>query len=209
MLTYKTRVMNWLVKLMCFPPIEEVAPPMPKIEKTVIIMRGWPGSGKSTLSKAILESLTNGCVGVDCHDICRVHIASADKWHVNPLTGKYEWKPENVSFAHHACRYKFSEAVSCGKTLLIVDNTNIRKKDYEYYVDVAQKHGYKVFQAIPNNPGMWDIDECFKRNVHNVPRETIQRMRDSFEDDPELERLILPSERHTDFQTASNLRREG
>lgn len=161
---------------------------------SVIIMRGWPGSGKSTIASALAECLDGS--------VSRV---SADKYHYSLFTSLYEWKPENVEFAHRSCKREFAESMSMGVDYLIVDNTNIRKKDYEYYVELAQEHGYKVYQAIPRNRGMWDIDECFRRNIHNVPKETIQRMKDSFEDDPRLERLTLPSHLDADCTAAAGM----
>ena len=160
------------------------------IEKTVIIMRAWPGCGKSTLARAIVESLTSGD---DYHDILGVRVCSADSFHVDK-DGVYRWSFERSRLGHDYCRGKFSQAVISNCSLIIVDNTNIKRKDYGWYVANARAMGYKVYQAIPETPWMHSVDECFKRNVHNVPLDTIQRMMASFEYDNELERFNLSDE---------------
>lgn len=154
--------------------------------RIVIIMRGWPGSGKSTLANSIQNYFVSQRKWGP--------IVSADFGHINVLTKKYDWKQENSTHAYWFCRRTFDLSVRDNDDFIIVDNTNIKKHEYEHYIKRAEEYGYKVYQAIPNNPDMWDVQKCFERNVHNVPLETIQRMKDSFEDDNRFERFVLPGD---------------
>lgn len=158
--------------------------------RVVIIMRGWPGSGKSTLCRAIYEEFVRR--GTDPFEIS---VCSADHYHINKTTKKYEWKQENAAKAHLYCKEQFeADILDNDASVIFVDNTNIRRKEYAYYVDLARDHGYKVLQAHGQSPYKHSVEECFKRNVHNVPLEVITRMKDAFENDTELEHFRFPED---------------
>lgn len=127
------------------------------MEKILIIARGCPGSGKSTFAKMLADEL---------------FICTADDYHMND--GKYEWKPENVQFAHTQCQLKCEKLMSAGAWKIVVANTNTTKSELQPYYDLASKYGYKVFSIIVENRhnGI---------NDHNVPEETIQKMRNRFD----------------------------
>lgn len=154
------------------------------IENTIIIMRGWPGSGKTTLANKILDKLLNGVVGEDAHDIYRVLIVSADHYFID-FDGVYRFRKAAIGEAHRSCKAKFIEGLM-GRSLIIVDNTNIKQVEYNEYIERGQKLGFKVFQAIPETNWMDDLEECYKRNLHGVPKETIARMMKDFEQDDRL-----------------------
>jgi len=65
-----------------------------------------------------------------------------------------------------------------GIPCIIVDNTNIKRRDFAAYLALATKYGYTSREEVMTE---WDVDVCFNRNTHNVPREAIQRMHDNFE----------------------------
>ena len=134
------------------------------------IMRGLPGSGKST--QAMLR--INMAWGTICY-------CSADLFHTNIETDEYNWKPENVHYAHQWCQLEARSAMNQGFDAIIVDNTNIKKKDYQYYLDIAKQYDYEVEYLVSDTEWAWDVEECFKRNTHNVPLDVIQRMKDSYE----------------------------
>lgn len=130
--------------------------------KTVIILRGASGSGKSTWTAKHAAS------GVVC---------SADTFMHNPKTGAYEFSPAKLGWAHKSCLAKFEDAVKRGEELVVVDNTNIKPAWYKDYVALAQSHGYQVFQKV--------MSGSFQ-NAHGVPGDKVQQMRDSFVQDTSL-----------------------
>lgn len=148
----------------------------------LILARGCPGSGKSTLVKSLQEHFK-------C-DIC-----SADNWFLKPtfyngaITGiKYDFDKTQLHIAHKNCQ-TFAEALmvansvhkTSSRSLIIIDNTNIDWKSCKPYVELAIKYGYDVLLLEPNTPWKNDIDELTKRNIHQVPKETIERMMKNYQ----------------------------
>ena len=112
----------------------------------VKIMRGLPGSGKSTLARALLER--HGDALGDHSEVSGV-IVSADDYflvlkHPDHNELVYRFDPKKLQQAHDSCKDKFSAALKRGCPLTIVDNTNVVKRDYEWYVMEALKAGAEV-----------------------------------------------------------------
>lgn len=123
---------------------------------------GAPGSGKSTLAKQLAKD--NDAV-----------ICSADDFHTWWGNGTYKWSASRQKYAHDFCKYLFLQAVSLGKNV-IVDNTNTKLSDMRPYINISKENQYKLFFIEPQTPWRYNAEECFKKNTHNVPIETIQRM---------------------------------
>lgn len=126
-------------------------------------MRGLPGSGKSTLA----------------HSLCGVIFSTDDYWY-RP-DNIYDFNPKLIQKAHSWNFNRFNSGILLNYAKIILDNTNIKKIDYKNYVELAERNGYVVEEVIPTNPWSWDVDECAKRNTHNVSREVIQKMFDRWE----------------------------
>lgn len=121
----------------------------------VIIMRGLPGSGKSTVARGLAES-TPGAV-----------IVSADNFFNG---GPIEVRA--LGHAHAWCQRQFVDCLKDGVDLVIVDNTNTTAAEIRFYHSKAVEFGYEV--TILEVP--CDIETSASRNVHSVPRETIEQM---------------------------------
>ena len=126
--------------------------------KTAIIMRGVPGSGKSTEAEKIVMS-KNGV------------IHSTDNYHT--LNGEYIFDINKLHHYHQMNLAAFKESIDKGIETVICDNTNIHKKEYMPYVLYAREKGYKV-HMITFKP--MDIQTHLERNVHDVPEEIIDKM---------------------------------
>lgn len=135
----------------------------------VYIMQGVPGSGKSTAAKRIAN--ISGGYGLS------VETCSADDYHM--VGDKYDWKPENVGKAHKSCQNKFLQALKNNVNFVIVDNTNVRERDVQLYLDMAHEYGYLTTIIRPDTPWSEDATECYKKNTHSVPLETIEKMLNS------------------------------
>lgn len=140
----------------------------------VVIMRGLPGSGKSFLVRQM------------CPDGTAV-ICSADDFRyrdvtVNGVTTReYFFDTQSPHLAHVKCYRKFIDAVTAKKPLVVVDNTNIRKCEYENYVALAENLGYKVEILEVRAVTTEDVNLCIERNTHKVPSEVIARFAATFE----------------------------
>lgn len=116
----------------------------------VIIMRGLPGSGKSTW-------IANNVPGA--------LVCSADEFMVQD--GVYVWDPSKLHAAHSKCQDKYMLALQGRMPLVVVDNTNLRPRDMEYYVVLAENMGYDIeIRTIHCDPAV-----AAARNIHGVPPE--------------------------------------
>lgn len=148
-------------------------------KNTVVICRGWSGGGKTYETNKIIENFK------DRHVIC-----SADHFFTNS-SGVYNFDRNLLGKAHAACRDKFVKALEAGIPLVIVDNTNVVFSDLKDYVSFAAMADYNVKLVESKAPWRNNIKECFKRNQHGVPLETIQRMYDRYQSNEEVARFCL------------------
>ncbi len=130
----------------------------------VIILRGLPGSGKSTWAKI---------------NYPKAPICSADNWFVKE--GKYKFNPKEIGMAHEACMEEFlMQTLLSGidPPTVIVDNTNIELWELSPYLSVAKACGHSVRIVRFETP----IDICITRNIHGVPASTIRSMKNRFQE---------------------------
>ena len=125
------------------------------MEKTLIIVRGIPGSGKSTFAE-----LLGGW------------ICTADDYHMHDK--QYNWKQENVHLAHLKCQQKVETGMKNSLPRIIVANTSTTEREMSPYYTLAHMYGYKVFSVIVENRhgGV---------NTHNVPQATLDKMISRFD----------------------------
>lgn len=126
--------------------------------KMLYLIRGLPGSGKSTMAKAMSEAF--GCV-----------IWEADHYHM--LDGEYQWRAETQGIAHKWCQGGVRECMELGHRNVIVSNTSTTEKELKPYLALAEEYGYAVTSIIVEN-------RRGGKSVHNVPQETIDKMRARF-----------------------------
>jgi predicted kinase len=132
---------------------------------TIILMRGACGSGKSTLISRLEKEYNK-----------KAYICSADDYHYfgkEQILENYKFDLNNLHIAHKQCKEKFTEGLNNNEPLIVIDNTNIKERDYKFYYLTGREHLYNViFHTIL--PGT--VEQHFKSNVHNVPRAAIEQM---------------------------------
>lgn len=119
--------------------------------KTLYLLRGVSGCGKTTLAKT-LEVLLPNCI-----------TCAADDYHYDG-NGNYNWKPENLKTAHTLCQGKVDYAMFLSVKNIIVHNTNTTQKETQPYLDMAEKYGYRVVSLVVENLHG-------NKDVHNVPQD--------------------------------------
>lgn len=129
---------------------------------SLTIIRGLPGSGKSTLAKQLLASRPNG-----------FHV-EADMFYINEK-GVYVFDADKIHQAHKWCQAQAFNALAQGMDV-IVSNTSTTYKEMKPYLEMAKSVG-----KIPT------VITCTGEygSIHNVPEETLERMRKRFNPDNE------------------------
>lgn len=148
----------------------------------LILMRGIPGSGKSTMAREIArEALSLG--------VKSVAICSTDDYHME--NGEYVFKPKMLGDLHVRNQMRVYDMMNNGVQLVIVDNTNIKREDMMVYISNGGACKYEVEEVIvgedslmsdPTSPIFTSyIDSCAERNTHGVPKDVIDRMARTFQ----------------------------
>lgn len=130
--------------------------------KTLHIVRGLPGSGKTTLAK----SLTS------CYH-------EADQYFEDGYGG-YQWRANELADAHLACARNCETAMRNGIPIVAVSNTFVKHAQMHEYEDMAKQYGYVVEYHDLFDAGLTDMQLCH-RNAHSVPLPMIERMRRQYE----------------------------
>lgn len=125
-------------------------------KKTLLALRGIPGSGKTTLAKTL--SLSNGAP-----------IFSIDSFFENE-SGEYSFDFKKNHLAYKECESNTKEALKEGTPFVIVDNTFTLDWELEPYERLAKEFGYLFFVVtVENRHG--------GKNIHQIPEEQIEKMK--------------------------------
>ena len=135
---------------------------------TLTLIRGLPGSGKSTYAKSILKKERRSSITGMVH-------YEADMYHTK--NGIYNYQISRAGQAHEWCMNQTRKALENGKSV-IVSNTFSTYGELVAYIVMAEMLGVKV--KIIKCVGEFDSE-------HDVPEATIRRMADRWEDIDEEE----------------------
>ena len=121
----------------------------------LILIRGIPGSGKSTYAKT--------------HFSDHIHL-EADMYFMSP-TGDYIYDATRIKSAHSWCQESTKIFLSNGYDV-VVSNTFTTLKEMNFYINLAKEWDipYAVFR-LNTEYG----------SIHNVPQEVIEKMKARFE----------------------------
>ena len=140
----------------------------------LIIMRGIPGAGKSTLAERLVkEGVIHSTDKVieakgDYNNFFKLMIESKD---FTPLHKAHSENNKNVK-----------KSIDAGISPVILDNTNIKANEPKELVEYALKAGYADENIEFVEVGTADLtaEELAERNTHGVPLEKIKSMIDSY-----------------------------
>jgi len=95
--------------------------------------------------------------------------------------GVYAWAEEKLYPAHKSCQAKCRNGMKRGVGTILIDNTNMRKKEMIPYVELAHEFGYFVTIREPQTPWRNNVDELAMRNEHGLDRERLKKQKTNFE----------------------------
>jgi predicted kinase len=154
--------------------------------KQLIIVRGLPGSGKSTFARQLAEWYRSEKVleieeqGFKFSGFTTPPVVwlESDQFRMDEK-GEYKWTPENNKTAHGECKAATLEAMQQGVEVIIVSNTFTMRWEFADYLMMADDYGYDV--NVIHMETMLSDQELANRNIHGVPVESIRRMRERWE----------------------------
>lgn len=115
--------------------------------KVCFVLRGVSGSGKSTLSHQIKQDYPNNC-----------EIFSTDTYF--ETEEGYQFDASKLGKYHNLNYEKFSKSNS---QILIVDNMNMTRKEYEKYIQNAKNRGYiTIIKSFP----ILSLEDYLSRSTH-------------------------------------------
>lgn len=135
--------------------------------KVMFIMRGLPGSGKSSIVERISNVYRNSAV------------CSADLFFM--CDGVYKWDHSKLSEAHNTCQEKAKAHCENGTPVVIIDNTNIKKWEMNRYLQFASENSYPVVIVEPKTPWKNDPVKLAQFNSHGVTEDLINSKLKSFD----------------------------
>lgn len=128
------------------------------MKRTLILLRGLPGSGKSTVAKMFGDN--------PCH-------YEADMFFIDEKN-IYNFDPSKLKDAHNWCHNKTMEAMKTTHPTIIVSNTFTQEWEMKTYYDLAEMYGYQVVSMIVEN-------RHGGKNVHGVPDDKLEIMKNRFQ----------------------------
>jgi predicted kinase len=125
--------------------------------KTLYIVRGIPGSGKSTFAQSL-----------DCP------VFEADQYFIDSETGEYKFDGSKIKLAHNWCKLRVEQSMEDDFQKIAVSNTFTQEWEMDSYYELAKQYGYRVFSLIVENRhgGV---------NEHGVPEDKLELMKNRFE----------------------------
>lgn len=126
----------------------------------LILVRGLPGAGKSTIADILKESAASAWIKLE-----------ADMFFVDG-EGRYAFDPNELHQAHNWCQKQAVSALAGGYSV-VVSNTSTTEKEVAVYKEIAEMKGAVFFSIVVEN-------RHGNGSVHNVPSETVDRMRNRF-----------------------------
>lgn len=130
--------------------------------KTLILIRGLPGSGKTTLATVLAQSET-----------IKYPICSEDDYYRDE-NGVYNWSSEKEIIAKRKCLEETIRFMELGCAKVFVTNVFLSHEDIDPYLQIAKDLKYQCHVLIAQNTHG-------NTSIHNVKPEDFAEMKRQFE----------------------------
>lgn len=125
----------------------------------LFLIRGVPGSGKSSFAQDLLDSFVVGA------------ICEAD-YYFTSGHGDYNFDASKLKEAHNYCQELARSNLKIGVSV-VVSNTSTTEKEVETYRKIAEEFGAQFISIVVES-------RHDGKNQHNVPIDKIQQMKQRF-----------------------------
>lgn len=133
------------------------------MEKVLYLVRGLPGSGKSTIARQLAPAF----------------YLEADMYFNQP-DGSYKYDPSKIRDAHKWCRDQCEEHMKMGLSPIPISNTFTQQWEMTPYVEMAKQYGYVV--TILTVTTLLSLEELAARNIHGISAEIVEKMKKRWEE---------------------------
>ena len=129
--------------------------------KTLILVRGLPGSGKSSFANYMFSN----------------NVFETDQYFYD-TDGNYNFDASKLNIAHIDCQNRvesmMANRINQHNSEIVVANTFTQNWEMQPYFNLAEKYEYQIFTIIVENRhgGV---------NQHGVPAEKLEQMKNRFE----------------------------
>lgn len=144
-------------------------------KKTVIINRAVPGSGKTSITRCIVNSLSEAGYS------CGIH--STDEFFMEK--GRYRFDIRKLNGFHQQNLKNFQDDVARGVDVVICDNTNLLPWQAAPYTEIARQAGYQIIfiNMTPRELAAHVRSQMVtpeKPDAHEVPEACLKSFIDDF-----------------------------
>ncbi|TGK31578.1 ATP-binding protein [Leptospira yasudae] len=125
-------------------------------DKSLILLRGLPGAGKSALAQVLSE---NG----------KYPVLSVDDYFTDPQTKEYRFDYRENHLAYKNCEERARNEAKKGTPKIFLDNTFTLEWELKPYFQIASEFGYTIFVATVENYHNG-------KNIHSIDDESLRKM---------------------------------
>lgn len=183
---------------------------MPNNEKTLVLMRGLPWTGKSYTAAEMLKQFRE-----DHGDDVGVILSTDEYFYVvnkPEQPEEYSFDPQQLGRAHQWNLERAKREIDTGNPLVIIDNTNTLPWEGHYYAVHASGADYNICIREPTSERWLEIRELLKnrsgkeakrelrawaqllaegsRETHSVPAHAIEKMMWRWHNDMEVDDVL-------------------
>ncbi len=136
--------------------------------KFCYIIRGLPGSGKSTVASQLA-----GQVGVVLNLDSKVHR------HSQTSKDGSESAADDLVQIQKKHYEEFCAEVRKGTQIIVVDNSNIKESEYEHFIEFAQQEHYLT--SVVTLPAPHDLEVAAQRSTQDITVTELSQMLNMYE----------------------------
>ena len=126
----------------------------------LILLRGLPGSGKSSLAKVLSEN-------------SKYPVLSIDDYFTDNITGEYNFEFSKNHLAYKNCELLTRQQMQAGTRKIFIDNAFTLEWEMEPYFKLASEFNYTVFTATVEH-------RHNGKNIHNISDEQLKKMAEKY-----------------------------